>query len=263
MTHIHIPDGVLPLWLIAASWLLALAAVGLAGHFGGRREVRRKVPLLGAMTALMLVGMSSEIVPIAYHINLTVLAGILLGPWLSIVAAFIANIVLALVGHGGVTVIGLNTLMIAAEMIVGWALFRGADALLRHLRPAWAAGIATVITLALTTTLLVGVVAIGGAVAASRESGAYDPQSGRFGALFSGGVVGNSVLNPEAEEEALPQLSVKRFATMVYLLGSVGWFLEGLVTGAIVGFVARVRPGMVRGRRAGSRARLLGDEGVH
>ena len=67
----------------------------------------------------MLVGMSSEIIPIAYHINLTVLAGILLGPWLSIISAVIVNVMLALLGHGGVTVIGLNTLVISTEMIAG------------------------------------------------------------------------------------------------------------------------------------------------
>jgi len=263
MTHIHIPDGVLPFWFVLVSWAVALAAVGIAGRAGGRRDVRRKVPLLGAVTALMLVGMSSEIVPIAYHINLTVLAGILLGPWLSIIAAFIANVVLALVGHGGVTVIGLNTLMIASEMVLGWALFRGLDAALRHVRPSLAAGVATTLTLAITTTLLVGVVAIGGAAAASRESGAFDPSSGRFGALFSGGVVGNSVLNPETAEEPLPQLSVRRFAIMVYTLGFVGWLLEGIITGAIVGFVTRVRPGMVRAGTKPREIRIIGDEGVH
>ncbi len=263
MTHIHIPDGVLPLWLVLASWVVALGAVWLAGRLGARRDVRRKVPLLGAMAALMLVSMSSEIVPIAYHVNLTVLAGILLGPWLSIVAAFIVNVILALLGHGGVTVIGLNTLMIASEMIAGWALFRTLDAAFRHRRPAFVAGVVTVLTLAMTTTLLVGIVSLGGTAAASRESGAYDPASGRFGALLSGGLVGNSVLNPDTAEEPAPQLSVKRFATMVYTLGAIGWVLEGLITAAIVGFVSRVRPGMVRSARRDAAARRpLGDEGV-
>lgn len=263
MTHIHIPDGVLPLWLVLVSWALTLGLVVLAGRIGGRRDVRRKVPLLGAITALMLVGMSSEIVPIAYHINLTVLAGILLGPWLSIVAAFIANIVLALIGHGGVTVIGLNTLMITSEMVLGWALFRGFDALLRHKRPGLAAGVVTAVTLFITTSMLVGVVAIGGAAATGRESGAFNPASGRFGALFSRGVVGNSFLNPETAEESLPQLSVERFSVMVYTLGSIGWVLEGIITGAIVSFVSRVRPGMVRSGRQRREPRLVGDEGAH
>ncbi len=56
--------------------------------------------------------------------NLTVIAGVLLGPVLSVIAAFIVEVVLAMLGHGGVTVLGLNTLMISAEMVLGWALFR-------------------------------------------------------------------------------------------------------------------------------------------
>jgi ABC-type Co2+ transport system permease subunit len=32
-------------------------------------------------------------------------------------------------------------------------------------------------------------------------------------------------------------------------LGLIGWIIEGLITGAIVGFVARVRPDLVLGRR--------------
>jgi hypothetical protein len=68
------------------------------------------VPLLGIVAALMIVGMSAEIVPIAYHVNLSVIGGILLGPALSAIAAFIVVIVLAMLGHGGVTVIGLNAL---------------------------------------------------------------------------------------------------------------------------------------------------------
>jgi hypothetical protein len=32
---------------------------------------------------------------------------------------------------------------------------------------------------------------------------------------------------------------------MVYLLGSIGWVIEALVTAAVIGFVARVRPSLV------------------
>ena len=119
VSHIHIPDGVLPLWLVIAGWIGAGALVALAVRRASAEETRRRVPLVGAMAALMLVGMSSEIIPIAYHINLTVLAGILLGPWLSIITALVVDVMLALIGHGGVTVVGLNTLVISAEMIAG------------------------------------------------------------------------------------------------------------------------------------------------
>ena len=211
----------------------------------------------------MLVGMSSEIVPIAYHINLTVVAGILLGPWLSIIAALIVNTMLALVGHGGVTVIGLNTLIIAVEMIVGWFLFGQFVRIVGRRHPSAAAAAATVLALALSTTLLVGVVALGGSPAATRDSGAFDPATLSFTNPFAKGVVTNRIVAPETEG-ASPRLPVLRFALMVYVLGSVGWAIEALITALIVGFVARVRPGLVfEGASAEPVRAPLGDEGAH
>lgn len=264
MSHIHIPDGVLPIWLVTLGWVAALALVWLASRRARRSDIRRKVPLLGVVAALVLVAMSTEVVPIAYHVNLTVVAGVLLGPWLGAIAAFIVVVMLALLGHGGVTVIGLNTLMIATEMALGWALFRGLVRLMgrRHAGPAAVA--ATILTLALTTTALVGLVALaGGGAAGARETGALDPRSLTFANPFSGGVVSVNTLRG-AETTAAPGLSVARFAAIVYTLGPIGWLIEALVTAAVLGYVARVRPGLVFDGASGAPARRpAGDEGAH
>jgi cobalt/nickel transport system permease protein len=263
VSHIHIPDGVLPLWLIAVGWIATACLTALAVRKASNQDLRRRVPLIGAMAALMLVGMSSEIIPIAYHINLTVLAGILLGPWLSIIAALIVNVMLALLGHGGVTVIGLNTLVIVVEMVMGWFLFGRLIRLLGRRRPSLSASVATVLALALSTTMLVGIVALGGSPAAARESGAFDPTTLSFASPFGGGAVTNVIVAPETKPPPAP-LPVARFAIMVYLLGSVGWVIEALVTALIVGFVARVRPGLVFDGASAEHARApLGDEGAH
>ena len=125
MSHIHIPDGILPLWLVAAGWALTLALLYLSARRLSGPEARRKIPLLGVMAAVMLVGMSTEFVPIAYHVNLAVLAGIIVGPAMGFLAAFIVDLILALFGHGGITVVGLNTLIIGAECALGYFIFRG------------------------------------------------------------------------------------------------------------------------------------------
>lgn len=237
--------------------------MALAVRRSSSQDLRRRIPLVGSMAALMLVGMSSEIIPIAYHINLTVLAGIMLGPWLSIITALIVNVMLALLGHGGVTVIGLNTLVIIAEMVLGWFLFGQFVRLFGRRRPSAAAAGATVLALFISTTLLVGIVALGGSPAASRESGAFDPGTLSFASPFAEGVLTNAVLAPE-EKTPVPQLPVFRFATMVYLLGSVGWVIEALITALIVGFVARVRPGLVYEGASAEQVRApIGDEGTH
>jgi cobalt/nickel transport system permease protein len=261
MTHLHIPDGVLPWWLVAVGWLVTLPALWLAGrHIARDPEVRRRLALLGVVSALVLVAMSTEIVPIAYHVNLTVVAGILLGPWLAIVAAFVVDVILALIGHGGVTVIGLNTIIIASEMVLGWALFRGFVMLLGRRRTRSSAAIATVGTLFVTTVLLVGIVALGGSLATRRESGALDPSTLRFGSPPAGGLVANRLIAPEAgaEPAAVP---IARFATVVFVLGPIGWALEAAITAWVIGFVAGVRPALVFGGAGVADARLaVGDE---
>jgi cobalt/nickel transport system permease protein len=269
VSHIHIPDGVLPLWLVATGWVVALALVWLAATIAKRTDIRRKVPLLGVVAALMLVSMSSEIVPIAYHVNLTVVAGVLLGPWLGIIAAFIVEVVLALLGHGGVTVIGLNTLVIGAEIALGWGLFRLAVRALGRPRVGWATVVATVLTLAVTTTALVGIVALaGGGAAATRETGALDPASLKFADPLGGGVFTINTMRGEgagpSAAAAAPGLSVARFAAVVYTLGPIGWLIEALIQAAVLSYVARVRPGLVfKGALAESRRPLPAHEGGH
>ena len=265
MTHIHIPDGVLPTWLWAGGWVVALVVVWIASRRAGAAKYRRAVPLLGIVSALVLVSMSSEIVPIAYHINLSVLAGVLLGPWLGAIAAFIVVLVLALLGHGGVTVVGLNALVIAVEMALGWALVRGGLRLFGRRRAGKVAGVATVVTLALSTAVLVGIVALAGTQATGRETGALDPETLEFrnpfsGAAFSIGLLrsgedahsdgsgGDQVQNDASGgtgDEETTGLAVRRFAIVVFTLGPIGWVIEALVTAGIVGYVARVRPSLI------------------
>ncbi|MBN2248493.1 MAG: energy-coupling factor ABC transporter permease [Coriobacteriia bacterium] len=275
MSHIHIPDGVLPWWLWLSGWIAATVLIGIAADRATRSGSRRAVPLIGAVSALVLVAMSSEIVPIAYHVNLTVIAGVLLGPWLGLIAAFIVVLVLALLGHGGVTVVGLNALVIGTEIALGWALVRTGVRLagLKRIRPV--AAVSTVLTLAVTTTMLVGIVALAGAPATGRETGALDAETLEFRNPLSGGLFSIGLLGGHDHEHAEDEhegehaedehegetLAVSRFAAVVYTLGPIGWLLEALVTAAVLGYVGKVRPGLLfGGQGVQGRVGRIGDE---
>ena len=81
-----------------------------------------KSPLIGVMAALMTVAMSFALVPIAYEPHLTVLPGILLGPVYGFIAGLIFIILRWLMGDGAVTLIGINALLMGAEITVGYLL---------------------------------------------------------------------------------------------------------------------------------------------
>jgi cobalt/nickel transport system permease protein len=218
MTHLHIPDGILP----ANLWVLGLILMAIAVGFSlfrlrGMDRVK-KIPLLGAVSAVMLVAMSLEILPLAYHINLSVVAGILLGPALGFLAAFITNLVLALMGHGGITVIGLNTLLLGSEAVLGHTLFY---LFKNRISVFWSAATATVLTLFMTTLALIGIVAVS---PISPELMSHGDEHG----FFQHG-----------------HLSVKTFAIMVVSLGSIGWTIEAAITGAVVRFISQVKPDLL------------------
>jgi cobalt/nickel transport system permease protein len=220
MTHMHIPDGVLPVWLWVLGFFIMSLIMGFSLYRLRSMDMKMKIPLLGTLSAAMLVAMSLEIVPLAYHINLTVVTGILLGPALGFVAAFIANIMLALIGHGGITVIGLNTLLLGAEAVLGHAFF---SLLGSRLPLFWRAAAATVITLLCTTGLLIGIVAVSNAnPAAFMESHGHE-EGGHEGPISTG-----------------------RFAAMALGLGALGWIIEAAITGSVVRFIAKVKPDLLR-----------------
>ncbi len=255
MSHIHIPDGVLPLWLVGAGWVVTLVLLAVVSRSLGGAQSARQLPRLGVIAAIMLVGMSTEIVPIAYHVNLSVLAGLALGPRLAFLAAFVVNLILALFGHGGITVAGLNTLVLAAEAALGYYLFRWVGSLLRSRRPspAVAGGLATILALALSSMLMVGIVGLAELGPSVQAASAF-PEDLGFRNPLEHGLLGSELL--AAEEGQVPAAArstdLATFAKLVLLFGIVGWTIEALLTGAIVGYLSRVRPDLVGGRSRGS-----------
>lgn len=155
MSHIHIPDGVLPIgwWLVG--YLVAIGILVIALQKLEKRDLRKRVPYLGVISALMLITMSVPVGVLPFHINLTILTGVLAGPWLGYVSVFMVNFILSFLGHGGITVVGINTLILGSEVFIGWGIFR---LLRRWVKELPAVGVGTVLALLISTTLMMGVV---------------------------------------------------------------------------------------------------------
>jgi len=218
MTHLHIPDGVLPIRLWLLGILLMVLVLGFCLYRLRTKDLKKFLPLLGAVSAAMLIAMSLEILPLAYHINLSVVAGILLGPALGFLAAFITNLILAFMGHGGITVIGLNTLILGCEAVLGHSFF---FLFKKRIPVFWCAALATVLTLFLSTLALIGIVAVSH----------LDPDMLRHA--------------HEQGSDASNHVSISTFATIVLLLGSIGWIIEAAITGAVVSFISKVKPDLL------------------
>ena len=235
MSHIHLPDGVLPIWLWVSGFVVAILVGAILLRLTKKEELTKRLPLLGMMAAAMVLGAAIEIIPIAYHVNLTVISGILLGPSLIFLATFVVNVILALFGHGGMTVIGLNTLTLSIEGILGCILFRLFWKVLKRLTPA--TFLATFIALLFSTFAMIGVVSLG---TSHYKELIHQEGKGVFEFHLS-----KEKDDFHAGERAKSEINLKRFMAIVLPLGFIGWVLEGVITTLIARYIHRLRPDLL------------------
>ena len=237
MSHIHFPDGILPVWLWVSGFVVSIMVWVIFFGVIKREDMGKRLPLLGMMSAAMVLGAAVEILPIAYHVNLTVISGILLGPSLIYLATFVVNVILALFGHGGITVIGLNTLVLSLEGILGYYLFRLFWKVLRRLL--LASFLATFLALLVSTCAMIGVVSLG---TTHYEELIHQGQ----GKGIRGFELGKT--RDEHHEAEVPghEVNLRRFMAVVLPLGFIGWILEGIITTLILKYIHRLRPDLLR-----------------
>ena len=256
MSHLHLPDGVLPLWLILTCNVLA---VGIVAAFWLRKgeddgERTRKFALLGIFAALMLLVNSIEVPGIFYHANLTVVTAIILRPRLAILAAIIVNIMLALFGHGGITMIGLNMLIYLLEMLCGYGIFL----LCTRMRATvgLAGFLAVFLGLGLGTAGSFGAIAlVTPAINAAISQGNFHMEEGHD--EHEDEVV---QAQPAPEEESHghapellqravsdSQLNLGRLAALMFGLGLIGWLLEAILSSAMLTALQRTNPALLPG----------------
>lgn len=225
MSHIHLPDGVIPVFWWVLGYIITVAMLTLSFYRTESMDLRHKIPLLGIMSALMLIGQSIPLGFIPFHLNLAVLSGIVLGPWLGFIAVFITNLFLAFLGHGGITVVGLNTVIVGTEAILGYFLFNAFRRLSVPLP--FAAAITVILALIFSITLMVGVVSLSNinpaAVLSERLEG----------------------LRRVQVPEARPRISIPRFVAIIAPFAVIGIAIESVVTGLIIRFIEKVRPEII------------------
>jgi cobalt/nickel transport system permease protein len=163
MAHIHLPDGIMPLeW--CALWFAVTAGILLVSFYMIKLKgaSQRQVVLFALLTGLLFVIMQIPVpAPLGgTHLNFTPLAGILAGPWFGAIIVFLINVFSAAVGHGGVTVIGANTVVLFVEASLGFGIYVGLKRYLK--RRDVSAGLATFTALIAGTLVAVAIITFSG-----------------------------------------------------------------------------------------------------
>jgi cobalt/nickel transport system permease protein len=217
MSHLHIPDGVLPVWLWAGGLAVALLLLAISARAGDAQ--RAGIAVRGALGGIVLLAMAIEIPlgPIEYHLSLVGPAGALLGAAGAFQVMFVVCAILALAGHGGLTVVGLNALVLGSGAALARPLCR---ALARRFSPAASLAVATALSQAVSGLLWLAMIAV------ALRTGPNAPGASRL-ALMSA------------------------FALPLWALGIA---IETAVAYGLGRFLARVRPDLLpAGESAGAR----------
>lgn len=212
--HIHIPDGILPIWLWVIGFLIVV--VFLIILLPRLRKEIQKIPLVGMTTAVVLLVMSIPL-GLPVHLSLMVFIGLLVGVRWSLIVALIVNIILASFGHGGLTIVGLNTLMLWLQAFFGIYLFRFFIKILRNYFVS--ASLATFISLFISFLFLIGIVAI-----STVEPAEFLHHHKELGHL---------------------EISLFTFILLSSPVAVFGIIIESIITGVIVQFLKRIKPELI------------------
>jgi cobalt/nickel transport system permease protein len=209
----HIPDGVLPVWIVTAGWIATAVILAFCIRRVGGIDLKRKIPLIGIISAL-----------------------IVLGPALAFISVFIVDLLISMFGHGGVTVVGLNTIIIGAEAVLGYYLFQLFKGVMRDKSLFTESALAALLSLFLSTSIMLGI------VYASHVS----PEK----IEYIGEKISRTVGGTDAIQIREDGINFPRFAKTVFILCPLGWILESVITGLVVKYVFRVRPDLILPQRA-------------
>ncbi len=218
MSHLHIPDGILPpvFWVsgLLLTALLLFWSTSVARQ-AGPRELAFQSSLGGIMLAVM--ALPVPITAFDYCMTLAGPVGVLLGAGAAFQVSFVVTIILALLGQGGFTVVGLNALVLGVGAMAARPIYLG---LAGRLGAARAMAVATALSQLLSTV------------------------------IWSAVLVGSVQLTPAAAGEHAVAESLVRIwhrtgAAIVIPMLAVAVALESLLGYGLGHFLARVRPDLL------------------
>lgn len=208
MSHLHLPDGVLPPWI----WVGSLILVVVTLVFAGRAMDPRRIAYQGSLAAMMLAAMAVPLGPLDLHLSLAGPVGVLLGAAAGFQVAFVVSLILAFIGHGGLTAVGLNTLVLGLSGATASLVYGGVA---RRMKAAPALAVATAAGQIVSGLLWFGVVTL-----ALRA-----PQ------------------HPASLSATPPRLEV--VSALMIAFWMLGLLIETVVAFGIGRFLSRVHPGLL------------------
>ncbi|MEA3254424.1 MAG: cobalt transporter CbiM [Candidatus Altiarchaeota archaeon] len=119
---VHISDGILSPEVLAAGWVVTIVLLTLSMRKLEAEEIPRLSLITAAFFVASLIHMPAG--PTSVHLILNGLVGVTLGI-LAYPSIFIGLVLQALLfGHGGVTVIGVNSMTMGLPALAAYSLFR-------------------------------------------------------------------------------------------------------------------------------------------
>lgn len=222
--HIHIPDGVFPNWIWILGTFLLILFLFIAVHFTNKDK--KKLVISSAITALMLIVFSIEI--FGYHLNFTALSGMILGPWWSLLSITIANIFLALFGHGGITVAPINILVNWTESLIAFSVFKFALVKIKNIKiKSSLSGITVFFALFISFLLFIGIIALAGINPETQLEHDHE----------------NEQENHQELEQIIP---LKEFVVISAIPMLISALIESVLTSFIIIFLGKVKPSLIK-----------------
>lgn len=139
----HIPD-ILPAQVCVGGYAIASAVTwGVLRQIRQTSDPQEQIPKAALLAAAFFVGssISVPVPPVSVHLVLNGLLGAILG-WYAWPAILIGLLLQALlIGHGGLTTLGVNAVMIGVPALIAAQVFQLRHRLDRVLPPTWSVGI--------------------------------------------------------------------------------------------------------------------------